>query len=81
MGALAVRQIAIRFLLLSRGVAMDIRTVKSILRLLVLIIFGSVLYYLGYTVIHLKDQSRFLLILPVLTVFLVFAIYLFRDNQ
>ena len=81
MGALAVRQIAIRFLLLSRGVAMDIRRVKSILRLLVLIIFGSVLYYLGYTVLHLKDQSRFLLILPVLTVFLVFAIYLFRDNQ
>lgn len=81
MGALAVRQIGIRFLLFSGGVVMDIRTVKSILRLLVLIIFASVLYYLGYTVLHLKDQSRFLLILPVLTAFMVLAMYLFRDNQ
>jgi hypothetical protein len=60
---------------------MDIRMIKIALRSLVLIIFASVLYFLGYSVLHLKDQSRFLLILPVLTAFMVLAIYLFRDKQ
>lgn len=60
---------------------MDNRILNSALRWLVIIIFTSALCLLGHSVLHLKDQARFLLILPVLTAFMVLAIYLLRDNQ